>query len=1013
MLLLIPCQPIFTFGISSLAVSGSAEDVCEINGVGFQTLGQALNAVSSGQTIKLLKNIEHNSGIEIIDKRITFDLNGFTLNVVNPVEEGETREISALYVVGDAGVELENEGEFNVTGKYGVFAAGIDDPTDSVTYHGTSVTVTAATGIGDDCIGLAAYNAEVTVKEDVATDGSYSYGIDANFEYAQVVVEGNVNVTGEQSVGVVANSRAIVTVDGSITVNGEQSYGIKAYDQGEATVLEDVTASGEYSTGIYSADAYIFVYGDVTGDAAGVNTLSSSIYISGNVRALNLREFCYGVNVEDYSSVYIGGNLESQAIGVLIPRLSSDDDLYVAIDGVIEAPYCYIQMVERFFDFEDGIPVYDADPEIMCYRAYEYKNSGVYVAMFAGGTGTAQDPYLISHAHQLFNVRCLLDKHFMLIEDIDLSGFANDSGWEHIGHQEVNFTGTFDGDMHTIGGLFIERSKSWNSRVPAGLFGYTGETAEIRNLILEDVDITGCYYVGGLTGVNNGNITNVSVSGHVKGEWDTGGLTGRNNGMISDSGFAGIVTGTDEIEYGDWTGGLAGYNTGTITDCQVDATVESEGKNIGGLVGESLETGSIIRSCSAGTVSGSDYTGGLTGTNSGDISQCYSMSSVEGNQYVGGLAGSNSGPISGSFAAGTVIGTDKTGGLVGNGDGETVSDSYWDTETSQQTSSDGGAGKTTAQMKQQETFVGWDFETVWNIDETGNYGYPFLRWQGQSEQPSVPPVLSETGAETGTVTSTTATLKFTSDKAGTYYYLVLAADSAAPDAAAVKAQGQAAAKGTGQAAAAANTVQITGLTASTSYKAYIIVEDESGNISNVAVISFSTANDQQPDDYISRTIINAATGITISGSIHKDAVLNINDANLHPEDTCDTCDTIRNYMADNSYITLLNKDISLSHSFMVSVTVSIPVGTQYNGKKVTILHCANGTLETFNVTVKDGDATFTLTGLSPIAVFAKADSDKPVDHPKTGYNDYTLWSGLLVCCALCGSVLLRRRSKRA
>ena len=128
MLLLIPCQPIFTFGISSLAVSGSAEDVCEINGVGFQTLGQALNAVSSGQTIKLLKNIEHNSGIEIIDKRITFDLNGFTLNVVNPVEEGETREISALYVVGDAGVELENEGEFNVTGKYGVFAAGIERP---------------------------------------------------------------------------------------------------------------------------------------------------------------------------------------------------------------------------------------------------------------------------------------------------------------------------------------------------------------------------------------------------------------------------------------------------------------------------------------------------------------------------------------------------------------------------------------------------------------------------------------------------------------------------------------------------------------------------------------------------------------------------------------------------------------------------------------------------------------------------------------------------------------------
>ena len=71
------------------------------------------------------------------------------------------------------------------------------------------------------------------------------------------------------------------------------------------------------------------------------------------------------------------------------------------------------------------------------------------------------------------------------------------------------------------------------------------------------------------------------------------------------------------------------------------------------------------------------------------------MSSVEGNQYVGGLAGSNSGPISGSFAAGTVIGTDKTGGLVGNGDGETVSDSYWDTETSRKRLGR-RAGKTTA-----------------------------------------------------------------------------------------------------------------------------------------------------------------------------------------------------------------------------------------------------------------------------------------------------------------------------
>lgn len=100
------------------------------------------------------------------------------------------------------------------------------------------------------------------------------------------------------------------------------------------------------------------------------------------------------------------------------------------------------------------------------------------------------------------------------------------------------------------------------------------------------------------------------------------------------------------------------------------------------------------------------------------------------------------------------------------------------------------------------------------------------------------PVLSATSASGTTYTATT--LNFTSDEAGTYYYLVYAAAESAPNAATVKAQGAAAAKGTAAAAAAANTASVTGLAPQTAYKAYVVVEDAVNNISNVAAIEFTT-----------------------------------------------------------------------------------------------------------------------------------------------------------------------------
>jgi hypothetical protein len=113
---------------------------------------------------------------------------------------------------------------------------------------------------------------------------------------------------------------------------------------------------------------------------------------------------------------------------------------------------------------------------------------------------------------------------------------------------------------------------------------------------------------------------------------------------------------------------------------------------------------------------------------------------VTGNTHVSGLAGGNMGTVSNSYSTGSVTGDDYVGGLVGLNEDGTVSDSFWDTETSGQSTSDGGTGKTTTEMKDIATFSGatWDIVAVanpdmrnpsyiWNI-VTG-LTYPFLSWE--------------------------------------------------------------------------------------------------------------------------------------------------------------------------------------------------------------------------------------------------------------------------------------------
>ncbi len=279
-------------------------------------------------------------------------------------------------------------------------------------------------------------------------------------------------------------------------------------------------------------------------------------------------------------------------------------------------------------------------------------------------------------------------------------------GWELIGDNDDRFTGTFDGDGYEIRDLYIDRIETNN----VGLFGATND-AEIANVGVVDVKVSGESEVGGLVGVNReGTLENSYATGNVSGQgWYIGGLVGVNSGTVNNSHATGNVV-------GDWgaVGGLVGENDwggGKVENSYATSDVNGEGSQVGGLVG----------------------------ANRGEINNSYATGEVSGYGKVGGLVGYLLGGIYNSYAAGPVEGKGTEGGLVGGRKGGIQEASFWDIEATGQNESAGGTGLTTEEMQNITNFkdAGWnitsveheetDPEHIWNIVD--NETYPFLSWE--------------------------------------------------------------------------------------------------------------------------------------------------------------------------------------------------------------------------------------------------------------------------------------------
>ena len=271
---------------------------------------------------------------------------------------------------------------------------------------------------------------------------------------------------------------------------------------------------------------------------------------------------------------------------------------------------------------QDVVPFLDAGWDFVGQTAHgtcnywleqegDYPRLAVFVGVFPHellGSGTIDDPYLITNIDDLGIVWSRPDASYRLESDIDLTGTTWNSS------VVPGFTGNFDGNGYLIRNLHIEGGGY------LGLFGTCTSEASISNLGLEQVDVNGLgYFVGGLVGLNDeGDINSSTSAGSVCGDGCVGGLVGLNDhGSLNASSSTGSVCGDRCV------GGLVGMN----------------------------DNGAIHSSYSTGSVSGDDDIGGLVGYHYfGTITSSYSAGSVSGDNDIGGLVGySYFGIITSSF----------------------------------------------------------------------------------------------------------------------------------------------------------------------------------------------------------------------------------------------------------------------------------------------------------------------------------------------------------------------------
>ncbi len=325
-----------------------------------------------------------------------------------------------------------------------------------------------------------------------------------------------------------------------------------------------------------------------------------------------------------------------------------------------------------------------------CFRAMAVAilavltGAGPAIAFSGTGIGTEGYPYVITDVYQLHEMQDDLEAYYVLGNDIDASGtltWNDGQGFEPVGtwarDNTSPFKGIFDGKGYLIDGLYINRIQADFQ----GLFGALWD-ATVKNVALTNAEVTGDEFIGTLAG-----LAYRSVITHC---WATGNVALKSGSSDSKSG--GLI-------------GTAGSGT-QIDQCFSGVDVKAgRRRQVGGLIGY---------------FAGRNYSPVATLTNSWSYGAVTGNGSKQGN-LLGDADGSR---VDKCYSCG------KGKALIGyNFKNPVITNCYWDKDEGASSSSYGGTPKTTADMAQQATFIDWDFDEIWTIDE--GHSYPFFNWDIQ------------------------------------------------------------------------------------------------------------------------------------------------------------------------------------------------------------------------------------------------------------------------------------------
>jgi hypothetical protein len=523
------------------------------------------------------------------------------------------------------------------------------------------------TGINDHVGGLVGSNMASSTIEDCHSSG---------------IIAGNYDIgglAGRNSQSEILNSTSSASVNGYTFVGGLVGN------------TNDSVINNCYSNGDVNGDNYV-------GGLVGHHTSGSTLSLSSNSSSVNGDNYVGGLvgrndNNAEIENCYNSGNITGTwNVGGLVG-------------------FNHVGLVNNSFYNYESVTINGQN--IITIGALP---NNLYSAWITNGLSLdinnyltdSPEGYIVSSFNDLQKLLAfgLIDHYnYILTESIDLSGQP--------GFFIPYFTGVFDGDGNMIKGLHLDMGISSN----IGLFGYVLNAA-ISGTSVEEVNMTGIDYVGGLIGfAYDSSVFLCSATGNVAGESNIGGLIGGNH-YNCDVGKSYSNAAVFSNGYGH-TGGLIGYNrlsSNVWLSYSTGSVTGSNGNAVGGLVGVSWSNSNIMNSYSSSTVSGDSQVGGLVGLLIDSvIGLSYSKGSVYGNSNVGGFIGmiSNSG----------------------------VGANYWDIVTSGQTESAGGQGVTGAMtvemVEDNSLYSNWDFNTIWSLRDYTTY--PYLQWQDEPGIHNYPP----------------------------------------------------------------------------------------------------------------------------------------------------------------------------------------------------------------------------------------------------------------------------------